>query len=80
MPPKIARLAGLGAYAVCAGLVALYLLFVFITLPTASAGLDGTSRFLSLFTVAGAILAVIAVHVVVAPQLLTVARGESRPV
>ena len=80
MPPKIARLAGLGAFAACAGFAALYLLLVFITRPTASSGLDGTLRFLSWFTVAGVILALLVVHVVIGRQLLTVARGESRPV
>ena len=80
MPPKIARLAGLGAFAACAGFAALYLLLVFITRPTASSGLDGTLRFLSWFTVAGVILALLVAHVVIGRQLLTVARGESRPV
>jgi len=44
MPPKIAKLAGLGAFAACAGIAALFLLFVYGTRPTASAGMDGTLR------------------------------------
>ena len=44
MPPKIAKLAGLGAFAACAGIAALFLLFVYGTRPTASSGMDGTLR------------------------------------
>jgi hypothetical protein len=80
MPPKIARLAGLGAFAACAGFAALYALFVFVTRPTSSAGLDGTQRFLAWFSVAGVVLALLLVHLVVGRQLLALARGESRPV
>jgi hypothetical protein len=80
MPPRIARLAGLGAFAACAGFAAIYALFVFITRPTSSSGMDGTLRFLSWFTVAGVLLALLVVHVVIGRQLLVVAKGESRPV
>ena len=76
MPPRIARLAGLGAYAAAAGIVALYLLFVFVTRPTASSGLDGTERFITWFTVAGVVLALIGVHVVIGKQLIELGRGE----
>ena len=76
MPPKIARLAGLGAFAACGGIAALYALFVFITRPTAYAGMDGTLRFISWFTVAGVLLALLLVHVVIGRQLLALARGE----
>jgi hypothetical protein len=80
MPPKIAKLAGLGALAVCGGMAALYALFLFITKPAPSAGLDSTQRFLSWFTVAGVILALIGVHLVFGRQLFLLAKGESRPI
>jgi len=80
MPPKIARLAGLGAFGACAGFAALYALFLFITRPSHSAGLDGTQRFLSWFAVAGVLLAIALVHVALGRQLLALAKGESRPV
>jgi hypothetical protein len=76
MPPKIARLAGLGALAACGGIAALYALFLFVTRPSPSSGLDSTERFLAWFTVAGVILALIAVHVVLGRQLLLLAKGE----
>jgi hypothetical protein len=75
MPPKIARLAGLGAFAACGGIAALFVLFVFITRPTSSAGMDPTLRFISWFSVAGVLLALLGVHVVFGRQLLALARG-----
>ena len=78
MPPKIARLAGLGAFGVCAGLAATYALFLYITRPAGSAGLDAPERFLAWFTVAGVLLALAVVHVAIGRQLMIMARGESR--
>lgn len=80
MPPRIARLAGLGAFSACVGLAAVYALFLFITRPTASSGLDGTQRFLAWLSVAGVFLALLLVHVMIGRQLFVVAKGESRPV
>lgn len=79
MPPKIARLAGLGAFAVSAVLFALIVLFIIWTWPHNSSGLDGTERFLSWFGVGGVLLALIAVHVVLGRRLLAVARGTPQP-
>jgi hypothetical protein len=79
VPPRIAKLAGLGAFAACAGIAALYLLVVFITRPTSSSGMDGTLRFITWLSVAGVILALIAVHVVFGRQLLALSRGDRPP-
>ena len=78
MPPKIAKLAGLGAFAACGGIAALFALFVFITRPTSTAGMDPTLRFISWFAVAGVLLALLGLHVVFGKQLLALARGEAR--
>jgi hypothetical protein len=80
MPPRIARLAGLGAFAACGGIVLVYVLFVFGTRPSVSAGMDGTSRFIAWLSVAGVLLALLGVHLVIGRQLLALARGEPRPV
>jgi hypothetical protein len=80
MPPRIARLAGLGAFAACGGIVLVYVLFVLGTRPSASAGMDGTSRFIAWLSVAGVLLALLGVHLVLGRQLLALARGEPRPV
>ena len=78
MPPKIARLAGFGAFAAGGGIATLYLLFVYITRPTASAGLDAPERFLAWFTVAGVVLALLGVHLLMGRQLLALAKGEAQ--
>jgi hypothetical protein len=80
MPPKIAKLAGLGALAACGGIAAIFALFMYITRPMPTSGLDPTQRFLSWFTVAGVILALIGVHVVLGRQLLLLSKGEARPI
>jgi hypothetical protein len=75
MPPKIAKLAGLGAFSACLGIAALYALFVYGTRPTAFSGMDGTLRFMAWFAVAGVLLALLGVHVVIGRQLLALSRG-----
>jgi hypothetical protein len=80
MPPRIARLAGLGAFAACGGIAALYALFLFITRPGPTSGMDGTSRAIAWMSVAGVLLALLGVHLVLGRQLLALARGEPRPV
>jgi len=80
MPPKLARLAGLGAFAACGGIAAVYALFLFVTRPGPSSGMDGTSRFIAWLAVAGVLLALLGVHVLLGRQLLALARGEPRPV
>lgn len=80
MPPRVARLAGLGALGASAGLAVLFLLFVFLTRPSPYSGMDWTQRTLAWMGVAGVVLALIAVHVLLGRQLLTLAKGErSRP-
>ena len=78
MPPKIARLAGLGAFGACAGFAAVYAFFVYITRPTGSAGLDSPERFVAWFAVAGVLLALAVVHVAIGRQLMALAKGESQ--
>ncbi|MDB4915882.1 MAG: hypothetical protein JWM95_3526 [Gemmatimonadetes bacterium] len=76
MPPRIAKLAGLGAYGACLGIAGIYALFVFITRPGGSSGLDPTLRFLAWFTVAGVILALIGIHVMFGHRLIALSKGE----
>lgn len=79
MPPRIARLAGLGAFAVSVVLLVLAALFVVWTWPANSSGLDGTERFLSWFGVAGVLLALMGVHIVIGRRLLAAGRGTPQP-
>jgi hypothetical protein len=76
MPPKFAKLAGLGAYGACAGLVAVYAGVVFLTRPLALNGLDRTNAAVAWIAVGGLTLALIIVHVVIARQLLKYADGK----
>jgi hypothetical protein len=79
MPPKFARLAGIGAFAACAGIAALFLLFVYGTRPTPSSGMDGTMRFLTWLSVAGVLLALLGVHLLIGRRLLALSREERPP-
>jgi hypothetical protein len=78
MPPKIARLAGLGAFGACAGLLALYLGLVFLTRPGPTAGIDRTSAMVTWIALGGLFAALIVAHIVIARQLLRLAQGADR--
>jgi hypothetical protein len=79
MPPKIARLAGLGAFAACGGIALLFALFLFLTRPTPWSGMDSTLRMIAWLSVAGMLLALLGVHVLLGRELLAAAKGEARP-
>ena len=76
MPPKIAKLAGLGAFGACAGLLALFLGLVFITRPLARGGIDATNATVTWIALGGLILALIVVHVAIGKQLMLLAKGK----
>lgn len=80
MPPRFARLAGLGALGAAAGLLGLILAFAFMTRPGAYAGMDAPTRALAWGAVAGVLVALSLVHVVLGRQLLALGRGERRHV
>lgn len=70
MPPKIAKLAGLGAFGACAGLLGLYLLLVYLTRPASSGGIDVINAVVAWISLGGLFAALIIVHVVIGKQLL----------
>jgi hypothetical protein len=76
MPPKIARLAGLGAFGACAGLFAIYLALVFLTRPKTSGGIDLINAAVAWIALGGLFAALIIVHVVIGKQLLKYADGR----
>ena len=80
MPPRIAKLAGLGAFGACAGIAALYLLVLWGTRPMPTSGMDGTQRFLTWLSVGGVLLALLGVHVMLGRRLLMLGRGEATEV
>jgi hypothetical protein len=78
MPPKIARLAGLGAFAACAGFALLYALLLYVTRPTARGGIDPTNAIVTWIALGGVFAALIGAHVVIGRRLLDVAKGVQR--
>jgi hypothetical protein len=77
LPPKIARLVGLGAFAACAGLLVLYLLLVYITRPTARGGIDTINAVVTWIALGGVFAALIGAHVVIGRRLLGMAKGST---
>ena len=75
MPPRIAKLAGLGAFGACAGLFAVYLLLVFLTRPTPRGGIDGILAAVTWIALGGLFLALILVHVMLGRRLLVLSEG-----
>jgi hypothetical protein len=78
MPPKIARLVGLGAYAACVGLALLYLLLIYISRPTPRSGIDPTNAMVTWIALGGVFAGLIGAHVVIGRRLLEAARGASQ--
>lgn len=78
MPPKIARLAGLGAFGACAGLLALYLFLVYLTRPATRGGIDIVNAVVAWIALGGLFAALIIVHVAIGKQLLRLAQGAER--
>ena len=78
MPPKIARLAGLGAFAACGGLAILYLLLVYATRPTARGGIDIINAVVTWIALGGVFVALSDAHVLIGRRLLELARGVAR--
>ena len=76
MPPKYAKLAGLGAYGASAGLLVSYLaLVVLLMRPSALHGLDGTNAAVAWISLGGLFVALIVAHIAIGRQLLLLARG-----
>jgi hypothetical protein len=75
MPPKIARLAGLGAFGACIAFAALFAFVVYISRDTPTGGMMPALSVVSWISIGLVVLALIAVHIVIAKQLLYIGRG-----
>lgn len=75
MPPKIARLAGLGALAACGAFAALFLYAAYISRHTATGGMMPALSAVSWISLGLVVLALIAVHIAIGRQLLHIGRG-----
>jgi len=74
MPPRLARLAALGALGVALGTLAFYGLIAFISRPTPTGGIDDVQAMVTWIAIAVPIAAIVAVHVVYARVLARAAR------
>ena len=75
MPPKIARLAGMGAYGACALFVALYLYVAYLSRHTALGGMTSALAAVTWISLALVVLGLIAVHVAIGKQLIRISEG-----
>ena len=76
MPPKIARLAGLGAFAACGGFILLFLLIAYVSRHTPTGGMMPVLSWVTWISVTLVFLALIGVHVYLGRQLLRLAQGK----
>ena len=74
MPPKFAKLAGLGALGASAGMVALFALLVFATRPTPLGGMMPALSYVTWISLAVVFAALIAAHVAIGKQLMHIGR------
>ncbi len=79
MPKMIARLLGLGAYATCAGLLAVFAATAFFSRHTATGGIDPTTEHVTWLAIGGVVLAVIVVALYLGRQLMLIARENDAP-
>ena len=70
MPPRLARLAGLGAFGAIALFVAIFALIAYISLPRDTGGIDSILAAVTWISVGVVILAMAGLHVVLGRQLL----------
>src|SRR5215475_12829786 len=70
MPPKVARLAGLGAFGACAAFVALYLFVSKISSPSPTGGMMPALSAVTWISLGLVLLALIGVHILFGRQLL----------
>lgn len=69
------RLAGLGAFAAAAGLVAAYALLAYLAAPGGMAGIDRANAAIVYISAGLVVAALVGVHVVLGRQLLRAAGG-----
>ena len=75
MPPKIARLAGLGAFGACVGFLALFALLAYASRHTVTGGMLTSMSVVTWISVGLVIVALLVVHVAICLQLLYIGSG-----
>ncbi|MGH7616095.1 MAG: hypothetical protein ACREPM_02585 [Gemmatimonadaceae bacterium] len=80
MPPKIARLAGLGAFGACTGFIALYGYVSWISRHTSTGGMMPVLSVVVWISLGLVVLALVGLHIAIGRQLLALAKGGPQPV
>jgi hypothetical protein len=81
MPPKIARLAGLGDFGACVAFIALFAYVAYISRHTSTGGMMPALSIVTWISVGLVMLALVGAHVVFGRQLLYIGKGGgARPV
>jgi hypothetical protein len=80
MPPKIAKLVGLGAFGACVAFVALFAYVAYLSRHTSTGGMMPALSAVTWISVGLVVLALIAVHVAIGKQLLSISKGRTRDV
>lgn len=75
MPPKIARLAGLGAYAASAGIVVIFLLVSWASRHTPLGGMTDALAWVTWISLFVVTVLLIAAHIAIGKQLMYMGKG-----
>lgn len=75
MPPRYARLAGLGAFGACGAFVVIYLYVAWLSRHTTTGGIMPVLSVLTWISVGLVVLALIALHVAIGKQLMYIGNG-----
>ncbi len=79
MPKTIAHLLGLGAYAVCAGIIVLYVVVAYVSRRTPTGGMDPSMTHVTWIAGGGVTLALLVAHHLIGKQLLEIGRDGDAP-
>ena len=78
MPPRIAKLIGLSAFAAILLFVAIFALIAWAAIPTRTGGIDGIEATVTWISVGLAVVGIVGVHILIGRGLLAFARRERR--
>jgi len=78
MPPRFAKLAGLGAFGAIALFVALFALIAYVSFPRAGGGIDSIQAAVTWISIGVVIVALAALHIVLGRQLLELGRQRDQ--
>ena len=78
MPPKIARLAGLGAFAAIGGIALLFAVVFWASAPPKLGGITPTLSAVTWISLGLVLLALVGVHVLIGRQLIALSKGVPR--